>query len=441
MLSMYTFLPLEVKWLPMTAVCSAIMLSSTWLFLKRVDGFGETRIGRRAVALFKSFVLSWIGDRGDLLEKEIGALPEVKPAEVNLLSLRTNEEKIVANVVLPKVHYGPMGNVGSGTLPSKIHEDIKSQTSAPAIVLHGMVDHELDLASSAECEKVVDKLRKLLGEGRANSLATERVDVEVGEAKAGAQLLGDVVLVTLTCAPRRKMEDLPHGLGLKVEAKARKLGFKGVLVADAHNCADGSPLTEGDMKDLERAAYKALEEVVRKGRRSFRGGACEVSMQGSRREVGPGGIASLVFEVEGKRSAYIIIDGNNLAKGLRETLIGDVRRLGIESVEVLTTDTHVHVGVPRSERGYHAVGDRMGFDALAGYVRESVEGAASNMEGTSIRWGRGKVEVLFLDHGNMVRLLEFTREAVGAVKGAALGILIPSIIASVVVVALLARIF
>ena len=57
--------------------------------------------------------------------------------------------------------------------------------------------------------------------------------------------------------------------------------------------------------------------------------------------VGEFGIRVLVTEVCGERTAYILIDGNNMLAGLRERILERIRSsFGITNAEILTTDSH-----------------------------------------------------------------------------------------------------
>lgn len=55
--------------------------------------------------------------------------------------------------------------------------------------------------------------------------------------------------------------------------------------------------------------------------------------------IGPLGIRVCVFEVDDQRTAYVLIDGNNMEPGLRDRIRNAVE--GPDDLEVMTTDTHV----------------------------------------------------------------------------------------------------
>ena len=49
---------------------------------------------------------------------------------------------------------------------------------------------------------------------------------------------------------------------------------------------------------------------------------------------------ALVTEVCGERTAYILVDGNNMLAGLRERILKKIQSLGVANAEILTTDSH-----------------------------------------------------------------------------------------------------
>jgi len=51
-------------------------------------------------------------------------------------------------------------------------------------------------------------------------------------------------------------------------------------------------------------------------------------------------VRALVTEVCGERTAYILIDGNNMLAGLRERILKKIQSLGVANAEILTTDSH-----------------------------------------------------------------------------------------------------
>jgi putative membrane protein len=90
-----------------------------------------------------------------------------------------------------------------------------------------------------------------------------------------------------------------------------------------------------------------------------------------------------VVEVENQKTAYIIIDGNNMIPGLRETILDKLVGLGFDSSEVFTTDTHSVTASVTGRRGYHPVGEVMDHKLLINYISEVVKKAEANSEASN----------------------------------------------------------
>ncbi len=96
--------------------------------------------------------------------------------------------------------------------------------------------------------------------------------------------------------------------------------------------------------------------------------------------MGPGGITAIVTKVGDQKTAYLIIDGNNMISGLREKILAALSSEGFDESEVFTTDTHVVSAVVLGRRGYHPIGEVMDHNALIDYIREVAKTAEKNLE-------------------------------------------------------------
>jgi putative membrane protein len=85
------------------------------------------------------------------------------------------------------------------------------------------------------------------------------------------------------------------------------------------------------------------------------------------------GIRVAVVEVDSQKTAYIVIDGNNMISGLREQLI---EGLPVDDAEVMTTDTH-SVNIIS---GANYVGQKLDCDLLIQTVRRLVDKAIADLE-------------------------------------------------------------
>ena len=398
---LFCFLVAATFWNLMTAQyilaitgTSLVLLASTFLFYGAINRYAKKRIGVGTISLFKAFVADWIADVNRPLENFFEKLGHSESILITTLGFR-GKKGLKAIVNVPALHPGPFKNVGSSTLTFKIQEMLEKAKQAIVCVPHGTSGHELDLASQTENKKVLKKVMRLSNFTNFAKKATYLTRVKVDSAKATAQIFGKCALVTLTCAPK-VMEDIPREVGQKIVNIGEQLGLSAVAVVDAHNSMEGNDLflTEYDARNLQKAAELALHKAAKKPVKNFEIGIAKVIpneftlAQG----MGPGGIVALVVRVERQLVAYIVIDSNNLIKGLREKILKALKELGVSDGEVLTTDTHMVNGVTLVKRGYHPFGEVIPHQKILGYVKGVTQLAISDLHETEVAWNSGVVK-------------------------------------------------
>ena len=87
-----------------------------------------------------------------------------------------------------------------------------------------------------------------------------------------------------------------------------------------------------------------------------------------------------MYKLRNQKTAYVIIDGNNMISGLREKILAALASMGFEESEVFTTDTHAVSAIVTGQRGYHPVGEAMDHEVLIRYICEVAKKAESNLE-------------------------------------------------------------
>jgi putative membrane protein len=96
--------------------------------------------------------------------------------------------------------------------------------------------------------------------------------------------------------------------------------------------------------------------------------------------MGTGGITAIVVELDKQKTAYIVIDGNNMVPHLREKILNSLREEGFGEGEVFTTDTHAVSALVTGKRGYHPIGEAINPDQLIDYIIKAVRQANANSE-------------------------------------------------------------
>jgi putative membrane protein len=313
------------------------------------------------------------------LEAHLEEIGENADIEVSILKFESTKPK--AAIIVPLVHPGPFKNIGSSLLPSLLKRGFESEYGCDTCTPLGILGHELDLASQAQNKKIVNEVLSSAKFTASLSTASPFVRATDGHAIASCQIFGDTVFLSFSLAPKTT-EDLPQELGRIVTEEAQKNGLKYAVLVNCHNSLDVIVDTEEHLDELKRAAFSCLEKAAALPTKPFKIGSSTVfpSEFTQKQGMGTGGITAIVVEVEKQRTAYVVIDGNNMVPHLREKILGSLATLGYEDSEVFTTDTHAVSALVTGSRGYHPIGEAMNHDALIAHISDAVKKADANLE-------------------------------------------------------------
>jgi len=374
----------ELEFLSLLSVSVSSSIVVVAIFKYFMDTVGTGSLGIASSVLFKAFLANWTEDLVAPMETFFEKLGNIQDIKVSLLTFRTNE-KLKAAIVVPSLHPGPFKNLGSSLFPSLLQKAIHDKYGCVVSVPHGLVGHDVDLASQSQNQKVIDSIVGFVGSSSSYSKATPMIRTEIGDAKTSCQVFGDAAFLTLTTAPKT-MEDLPPELDAFIIEEAKKRGLS-ALAIDAHNSMGGQFDLGAAVSSFSASSVACLKEAMNSKFSSFTVGASTVVTDFTLQEgMGPGGITVLVTEVESKKAAYVTIDGNNMVSGLREKILSAIKELEIDDGEVLTTDTHSVCGMIRSARGYNLVGEAIDHQKLIDYIKKATTIAIKNMEPATASW-------------------------------------------------------
>lgn len=326
----------------------------------------------RGLAFINAFIAHMTDGSSKGMEnffREIGE--EIFVPQVSFFFRRGKDKQVVFTV--PNLHPGPMGEIGGGNLPKIIHDNFEDEV----LVAHGCATHDFNLVSESEINKVIDALRRSQRDLVYFSGAGKSGRTTVGSVQVLYQRFGDSVLLVTTRSPHRT-EDIDFSIGMTIMAEGHRW-FPHVAVVDAHNCMTdlSSPVLLATLTAIEyqKAALGAMEECRTASQFPFRVGVAHHTLPYSRKMgFGDLGIQVIVIDVEGQRTAYILIDGNNMALGARETLLDEVLRI-VENAEIMTTDSHV----VNTITGKNPVGLNVPAAELTPHVIQALNTAIDNL--------------------------------------------------------------
>jgi len=364
-----------------------VTLVAILLFTHAINRVGVGILGVNSLTVLRAFLASWAEDLNEPFEQLFERFGVERDIKVSALAFKTNG-RIKALMVVPAFHPGPFKNVGSSTLPYAIQTTLESKLPTCVVAVpHGLSGHDLDLASHAQNQLVLETVQKMTELSDFASVATPFVQVNRNGASVGCQILGDCALVTLTLAPET-MEDLPPELESFIVGEAQRLNLSTAVPVDAHNSIQGTFNINKAINPLKEAAAACLKEAAQQKPQGVEVGVAKVTPKeyGLCEGMGLGGIVVTLVKVGGQRTAYVTIDGNNMVSGLRERILSAVSEVGVHEGEVFTTDTHAVNAVVLNARGYHPVGEAMDQKTLIRYVKQATTLALENLERVEVAW-------------------------------------------------------
>jgi len=378
------------------------------MFLLRfIEWQGKRIIKVSPLRIFKAFLVDWLDRKNEMFEtflKEIGAESEIEVTLIRFDSKRSSETKGI--IAISNFHPGPFLDVGSSMLPYLIQNKFETKNLA-VFVPHGISGHENNLVSQEDNTKVISTIKIMLRDCEPSNMVSTFKTIEVGSAKVNAQIFGKCLLLTLTQSPK-DMEDIPIELGKEIASMAKNK-FKHVGIIDSHNCInDARMFSEEELNDLRSAAYEAIESSSATEKKVEMGVAKHnFENIDPRQGVGPGGVRIFLFKNFDQLIAYIIIDANNMIKGLREKILTSLTDIGIDGGEIMTTDTHVVNGLVRAKLGYYPFGEILNHDNIVNSIKKTVKDARENLEEVTICSSSKNVSVTSLGSRSLENLTSF----------------------------------
>ncbi|WP_435159587.1 DUF2070 family protein [Haladaptatus sp. DFWS20] len=357
------------------ALVSGVYALGVYAFLAVIDRPWRRSLGVSVLDFVRGFI-GHIAEGTRELEDFFEQMGEKAVVPITVLSFRTDDgEK--ARFVLPMIHPGPMGEIGGGNLPRRV----ASQAEGLAFPPHATAGHDFNLVTEREVDTILETANAAYERIEYSDTATQSVRTQDGDAKIIGQGFGDDALLAATYSPEYA-DDVEYAVGLAAAAEARSSGLDDVMLVDAHNCNNGLqgddlghvyPGSERSFQMIQAAKAAATELGEAKRGTPRLGVAWDETEWTPAEGIGPLGVRVSVFEVAGQRTAYILVDGNNMEPGLRDRIVSAVE---VDEVEVMTTDTHIVNMVESSNQ----VGGAIDHDELIALVHRLVEEATADIE-------------------------------------------------------------
>ncbi|MDI9437415.1 MAG: DUF2070 family protein [Euryarchaeota archaeon] len=362
---------------PKAIIAGAILILAIYSFVLVIESPIKRNLGVGGLELLSLFI-AHITEGSDALENVFQDMGEPIDTLVGVVSFK-GEEKVKGILISPCVHPGPVGSIGGGNMPTELAQHMDCFT----MVCHGPSTHDFNPVSAREIRKIEKVVRDALDEMEYSSHATKFFRVRCEEAVLGVQYLGDNLLLLATFAPHG-FDDIEFGVGLSlIKAAEGRDGVDNVVLVDCHNSFKGESgrVLAGNKEVFQLlCAVENIKRPEETGNVRMGWAHDPLSHLDRKDGVGQSGVKAMVVEVDSQKTGYILLDSNNMILGFREELIEEVLKLGLDEVEVMTTDTHY---VNTLSGGHNPLGVKKKDEITAG-VLGCVQKALGDLESVKV---------------------------------------------------------
>ena len=355
-------------------IASLIFLLAIYSLISVAESPMKKNLGFGALDIL-SYFISHMNEGSNSIEELFDNVGEPIDTYVGVASFRKLDGTIKSLFISPCVHPGPLGDIGGSNMPTILANSF----DCFAMVAHGPSTHDFNPVSSKEIVKVEDAVRRALDNMEYSPMASEFVRYSYKKANLGTQFLKNGTIMLSTFAPSGS-DDIEYGVGLATLFESQRvLGTKHNILVDCHNSFNpekgevlpGNPEFFQLLDVIKLIEKKDLEHEIQVG--------CHYTDLGGfdkQQGIGESGLKTMIVEVNGQRTAYVLFDSNNMELGFRETIFNAVKDLEIDEIEVMTSDTHT---VNTLSAGYNPVGT-VEKEKIIEYVKLSIKEAINDLE-------------------------------------------------------------
>ncbi|MBZ9571620.1 DUF2070 family protein [Methanobrevibacter sp. TMH8] len=336
-------------------VANIIFLLAIYSFVAVIESPMRKNLGIGLLDLVSLFI-SHVGEGSGSLEKIFEDIGEPIDTLVGVISFKKkDEDELKSLFISPCVHPGPIGSIGGSNMPTILANKFDNFT----MVAHGPSTHDFNPVSQKEINKVEDAVRNALNNIAYEDKASKFVRYSEGNAKVAVQFFNDNLVMLSTFAPYGS-DDIEFSVGLSMMSQSQKqCNIDNSIIVDCHNSFNedkgrvlpGNPEVFQLLDTIDKIKCESQEDGLKVG---CAGNSMEELDKNN--GIGESGLKIMVIEAQNQRTAYVLLDSNNMEIGFREEIIGEVKndkKLAIDEVEIMTTDTHF---VNTLSNGYNPVG-------------------------------------------------------------------------------------
>lgn len=376
--------PILIQVILKAFIASIIFVLAIYAFITVIASPFKKNLGIGVLDLLSLFI-AHMNEGSNSLEGLFENMSEAIDTILTFVSFKT-ENGIKALFISPSVHPGPLGDLGGSNMPTILANKFDHFT----MVAHGPSTHDFNPIAVSEIDKVEESVKRGLNKVEYSQNASKFIRYVSEKANIGVQFFNEGMVILSTFAPEA-VDDIEFGVGLTMMAQSRShCNVKDSIIVDCHNSFTAE---SGEVLPGNPEVFQLIDVIdkINPNQEKFdiKVGCFENNMDDLDKNegIGESGIKTMIVEVAGQRTAYVLFDSNNMEIGFRQEIIDAVSDLDIDEIEVMTTDTHT---VNTLSRGYNPIGIAKRAEIIE-YVKISIKEAIEDLEKVEVGTGTEKI--------------------------------------------------
>lgn len=369
----FTILHVNITKIVIATSTGFILVLTIIITLRQINVFAIKAFNTSTLNVLRSFLVCWMNGDSTELEKILETRSEEITTLTWLIHLQTGSGKKLA-ILIPYIHPGPFYPVGSYNLPEELAKFFKSRGYDHCFVLHGPVDHNYNLSSRGSVLQYLKQLEDLDIQTKTPRISAP-LYLTIKDIKIAYHQLDGKRIVYLS-GNEKGLEDYPPDFVSQILENG--LGEQ-LIIVDSHNSIGPTP----DIQ-LVNDLVNALKSINSNNQENSDARVAFTTVNkeklGPNEDVGANGIGILLMEIEGKVYAMISIDANNALPSIKSSLMNSLQKLGIELIDVTTSDTHFNATKIRNSRGYYLFGEKTSSETFVSIIAEACDKLSRSLE-------------------------------------------------------------
>lgn len=387
---LHIFFPLTTLNILIFVLTSLIGLSAVIAFISIVNkpfikDFGVSTMDMIRMS-FQLYAGKEIGKEG--LEKVFKTKSIRSEVNYTIFIFKTEKEN-KAIFIVPNLHPGPLKGVAGSSLTEILYRDLKGRFGS-VFTFHGPSTHVHNPIKKEDCSLLSRDILKSLKDIDYTNVGTKYISSSDG-VNVGGQIFGGGLFLNVSFSPR-PTEDIDAPIGEIMSLEVEKKGYSTLGFVDAHNCVKKGAMEvyypSKRYKSILENSMKLVDDIKEKEMGTLKMGVAQKKGYNKSEGIAGEGVKVAVFEIGGEKNAYILIDGNNMVGGWRETIQEEISDL-VDVSEIFTSDTHE---VNTLNKDYNPVGKSIEKDIVLSDVRELTKSAIKDLEKVSLGVNSGVIK-------------------------------------------------